>query len=302
MPKTVPAGLLDPGRVRCLAVKIVRRDGVTIGLTDTNVPFEYPVGSGIVYRPVTGVEASTIKSDAGTAAGSLSFKTLEHVGDAVGASITAEDLRAGLYRNAHVWVYELDPTNPALGAITHNRYVLTKATIKDAEKQIELRETLYRLKTLTGRTITSSCDVRRVWDRRCDPHQTLLAAYSFGRTVTAVPSDFTIDFAGDTHPDDYFTWGYLLWTSGPNKGLMDDVKVHRNVGGNVARITLRTPPGFVVGPGDAATLVQGCDRRRETCKTIANSHNPSGTQIENHQGFRLPIPDDLSRIGRQSTK
>ncbi len=297
MPKTTPPGLLDPGRVLCLAVKVVRKDGVTIGLTDTNVPFVF---EGVSYSPVGGVSSSTIQSDTGTSAGSLTFRTLEGVSDAVGASITAEDLRGGLYGGAQAWVYELDPTAPQLGAMIHNRYVFTKATIRDADKEIELREALYRLKNATGRTVTSACDVAKVWDKRCDPHQTLKGAYSFSRTVSGVPGEFTVDFSGDAHGDGYYSSGYLEWTSGRNTGLGDDIKLHESLPGNVARITLKTPPGFDVDSGDVATLVRGCDRSRETCRTIANPHNPSGTNIENNQGFKLPLPDDIARVGRQT--
>ena len=299
MPKTVPPGLLDPGRVRCLAVKVLRRDGVAIGLTDTNLPFVY---QGLAYSPVGGVSSSTIQSDVGTSAGSLSFKTLEGVADAVGASITAEDLRGGRYAGAQGWVYELDPLHPELGAIVHNRYVFARATLKDAEKQIELREALYRLKLATGRTLTSECDVVRPWDKRCDPHRTLLAAPSFVRTLVAVPSDLVLHFGGDSHPDGYFTQGYLEWTGGPNAGLTDDVKLHELLAGNVARITLKTPPGFVPGSGDVATLVRGCDRSRAACKAVANPHNLSGTNVENNQSVRLPLPDDVARVGRQAKK
>ena len=302
LPKTVPAGLL--GRAaRCMAVKVVRRDGVTFGLTDTNVPFVY---QGVTYSPIGGVSATTVESDAGTTAGSLSFRTLEHVADAVGTTITAEDLRGGRYKGAQAWVYELDPTAPQLGAIVHNRYLFSTATIRDAEKEIGLLELLDRLRTPTGRTIQPGCDVGCVWNRRCDPSQTLKALYSFSRTVASVAGDFTLVFAGDAHPDDYYSKGYLTWTSGPNAGLLDEIKVHRLSGG-AARITLATPPGFLVSPGDVAVLTRGCGRGKEDCKAIPNALNPSGTQVENFQGFGasangkggVPLPDDANRVGRQ---
>lgn len=309
MPKFVPPGLLDPGRILCYGIRVLRKDGVEFGLTDTNVSFEFPPGSGVIYSPVGGVTASTIQSDVGTSAGSLNFKTLEGVVGAVGKSITDEDVRGGRYNDAQAWVYELDPTAPELGAITHNRYLFARANIKDAEKELELRETLFRLRNATGRTMIASCDVERVWNKRCDPHQTLKAAYSFTRTVSSVPNDFTIDFAGDSHPSGYFTQGFIEWTGGKNAGLTDDVKLHQSLPGGVARITLKVPPGFDVDSGDVAKLVRGCDRRRETCATIDNPNNPSGKNIENHQGFGskngkggIPIPDDVARVGRQAKK
>jgi len=70
---------------------------------------------------------------------------------------------------------------------------------------------------------------------------------------------------------------------------------------HVARIVFRTPPNFPVVAGDEATLVRGCRKDPATCKAIANSANPSGTNIENFQGFSLPLNDDLIKVGRQPT-
>ena len=81
---------------------------------------------------------------------------------------------------------------------------------------------------------------------------------------------------------------------------MGDVKLHESLPGSVARIKLKTPLGFVAQPGDVALLVRGCDRARETCRTIDNPTEVGGKNIPNFKGVRMPINDDLQRIGRQA--
>ena len=67
---------------------------------------------------------------------------------------------------------------------------------------------------------------------------------------------------------------------------------------SVCRIVWRTPLPYALAVGDIATLCFGCDRTPSTCKTVANSGNPSGTNIENGQFFKLPDPDVIKIVGR----
>jgi uncharacterized phage protein (TIGR02218 family) len=68
----------------------------------------------------------------------------------------------------------------------------------------------------------------------------------------------------------------------------------------VARIIWRTPPPYPVAVGDVCTLVKGCDHLKATCKSIANAHNVSGTNVENFHGVYLPNPDVSLLVGRSS--
>lgn len=302
MPKTVPAGLL--GRtLRCLAVLVVRKDGVHVGLTDTNRPFTL---GGVTYSPVTGVAATSIETDLGASGGSLSFRTLEGVEDGLAIAITAEDLRAGVYREADVWVYELDPSDPGLGVIIQGRYRIVRATIKRAEKTIQLRETLSLLSLQTGRTVGPHCDVTKWADKRCDPSQTIRAANSHSRTLLTVSAPDVLLFGGDSQPDGFYSYGEVEWTTGRNAGLTMQIKLHEALPGSVARITLSTPAGsllagFPATAGDVATLVRGCDRRFATCQSIPNATEATGTNAPNFQGWnKVPLPDDAARVGRQA--
>jgi uncharacterized phage protein (TIGR02218 family) len=291
--RTVPSGLLE-SLTRCYAVKVIRQDAVVWGLTDANVPFTY---SGVTYQVYNGFTASQLEQQIGTSAGDLEIQTIESV---VASQITPGDVIANFYENARVWVYEFDYLNPSIGPLIKGQYFFTKATIHDSSVQITLSDILFRLRNVTGRTIGSNCDVERFGNPRCDPSGTIRAARSYNRTVTTVSSNNTFEVS-DSNPVGFYNFGEVLWLTGANTGSPDaDIKVHLTPSSGVAQLVLSTPMGYPIQVGDTCTLVGGCDRTLATCKSIANSHNPSGTNVENFQGFTLPIPDDLNRVGRQA--
>ncbi len=304
MPLTVPAILSNRSR-RNTAVKVVRADGVQLGLTDATLPFVF---NCLAYSPVSGVSATAIEADLGTAAGNLTFDTLP-----VSSGIRPEDVRAGGYQDADVWTYELDPTSPGLATMTPaqaamitGRYRLARMKVGRVKTTITLRETLSLLQQQSGRTVSARCDVLEWGDKRCDPSQTIKAANSFSRTLLSVVTPEVLLFSGDDRVAGFYTRGVIEWTSGANAGLKNTIKLHEALGGGVARLTLSKPmgsvlSGFVPLGGDVATLVRGCDRRFPTCQSIPNVHNTSGTNVENYQGFEsVPLPDDAGKIGRQA--
>lgn len=70
----------------------------------------------------------------------------------------------------------------------------------------------------------------------------------------------------------------------------------------VTRIVFRTPAPYQVSIGDVATLCFGCDRTKATCMSVANSHNPSATNIENFHGWYLPNPDVINVVGKSNVQ
>lgn len=66
----------------------------------------------------------------------------------------------------------------------------------------------------------------------------------------------------------------------------------------VTRIIWRTPPPYPVAVSDVCTLVKGCDKLKATCKSIVNTHNVSGTNVENFHGFYLPNPDEIMLVAK----
>jgi len=67
------------------------------------------------------------------------------------------------------------------------------------------------------------------------------------------------------HPDDHFTGGRLIFTSGGNVGFGTEVKRHAARDGVVALQLWQAAPASIV-PGDAFTVTPGCDKSFATCR------------------------------------
>lgn len=171
--------------------------------------------------------------------------------------------------------------------------------VHDAEVVIEFHSLLQYLKNTLGDVITPYCtarfcDVKRgvraaSADRQCkfDP-----ANYEFTGTIASVVSanrEFTATMSGG-NTDDYFTYGELEWTSGNNRGLFADIRLHAYSGG-VHTFTLMRDSGLAVQVGDTFSVLAGCDRLEDSCQTKWATNN-----MANFRGFtKVPGPDVMSQ-------
>ena len=103
----------------------------------------------------------------------------------------------------------------------------------------------------------------------------------FGAVVTAEADAATLDIPLAANA---FAYGQLRWLEGANTGITADV-----VANTANRLSLTRPPHFPVTPGTKVELIEGCDKRLETCATrFGNAINFRG---EPH----LPGNDLLTR-------
>lgn len=103
MPKTISPGLQTHLSQETTSLtscwKIVRRDGVIKTFTDHDVDLVIPL-DGLTYKAALGYSRSSIDNSS-----SLSVDNIEVEGFIDDESITAEDLRAGLYDRAEVFIF-----------------------------------------------------------------------------------------------------------------------------------------------------------------------------------------------------
>jgi uncharacterized phage protein (TIGR02218 family) len=69
----------------------------------------------------------------------------------------------------------------------------------------------------------------------------------------------------DAFPDDHFTGGRLVFTSGGNAGFSTEIKRHAARDLLVA-FQLWQAPSVPIMPGDAFTVTPGCDKSFSTCR------------------------------------
>jgi uncharacterized phage protein (TIGR02218 family) len=266
--RTIPPALaasLDAGATnlaRCW--KLSRVDDVTLGFTDHDRDLAF---DGVTYLARTGLEAAEATTELGFAVGGGDVS-----GALVAASITEDDIAAGMYDGARVEIWIADWANPDA------RMLLDAGTIGEIARSdvgfvAEVRGPMAALDVTRGRLYRADC-AADLGDTRCgvnldDPafHCVTSVATTDGRLGLNAP-------ALASFGDGWFTRGKLTWTGGANVGARVEVKVHRAEGG---ALVLWQPAARPIAPGDTFRVEAGCDKRFPTCRAkFANVVNFRG--------------------------
>ncbi|CAO4150778.1 hypothetical protein LPLAFNJD_LOCUS3283 [Methylorubrum aminovorans] len=282
--RTVPprlAARLESGATtlcRCWALR--RRDGLVLGFTDHDRDL---VLGGVTYAARSGLEAAEASAELGFA-----ISGGEVAGALTSAGITEADVAAGLYDGAGVETWLVDWAEPEA------RLLLDVATLGEIRREggafvAELRGLMHRLDVTVGRSFRAACDAD-LGDARCrvdlsDPR------FRAAGTVQAVPEPgrLAVALAG-SFPAGWFSGGRLTWEAGANAGQAADLRFHYRDEESVS-LDLWDPPPRPTAPGDAFTLVAGCDKSLAACRgKFVNTLN--------FQGFpHMPGNDFVLRAG-----
>lgn len=264
-PATLAARLADGATTFCRCWRIVRADGVILGLTDHDRPLTV---DGTTYSPADGAEATSDVS-----AGDFAIGGLDLSGALSASGLTGEDLAAGRYDGARIELRLVDWSDPAVFALLRTG-TLGEVALSDGAFRVEVRGAAEALSRITGRTLAPGCDAD-VGDDRC---RVTLATPAFTATGTVLSDpgegrlvvDGLAAFAGG-----WFTFGRLTVESGAAAGFSAGIKRH-GVEDDGAAIDLWTlPPAPLAGA--TVRLTAGCDRRFDTCAgKFANTLNFRG--------------------------
>ncbi|MEZ0497160.1 DUF2163 domain-containing protein [Sphingomonas sp. IW22] len=238
--------------------RVERVDGVAIGLTshDRDLVFD-----GMVHRAAPGISPSAIRRSDG-----LEADSMDVTGALTHDAIAERDLLAGRWDGAGVTILAVDWTDPA------NRVELGRGTIgaietADGGFTAELRGATAALDAPVAELTSPECRAE-LGDGRC--RVAMAAGRRIVRIVAAEGNRLTVD-AAEPVADAYGS-GRLRWLDGANSGMA--AAIDRSAG---ADMTLRLPPRLPVRPGDRVELIQGCDKRLETCVArFANAANFRG--------------------------
>ncbi len=268
--KAVPAGLQAhlSGRVTTLARcwRLTLTDGTVRGFTDHDRDIAF---DGVVHRTAAGLfqTADVARADFSTGGSEIS-------GALSAASLTDEDLAAGLYDGAAVDLYLVNWARPDERMLVR-RGTLGEVTKSDGAFRAEVRGPMHALSAYAGRVFSATCDAE-VGDHRCkvdlqDP------AFRAEGTVSLADGErrFRADAIGGFAPG-FFSGGRVTFTGGGNAGRGYPVKLHTR-GSAGAFLELRDTPREPLFPGDAFVVTAGCDKRFETCRNkFANAANFRG--------------------------
>ena len=270
---SAPDWLVGPLTTLALCWRLDRRDGVTLGFTAHDR--DLTVG-GVVHAARPGMVPSAISQSDG-----FDVDTLDLAGALSDDAITAADLLAGRWDGATLTLAAVDWSDPTTAPLPLARGELGDVTVEDGAFTVELRGPTALLERPVVESTTPDCRAE-LGDRRC--RVDLGARTRVARVVAASGAMLTLD-AVEPVPNAY-AFGRLRWFDGGNAGLAQAIAASDG-----ATVTLRDPPFAAPAAGALVELVEGCDRRFETCR--ARFGNAANFRGEPH----LPGNDLLTRYG-----
>lgn len=239
----------------CRCWQVVRRDGVRFGFTDHDGDLAF---DGQVFAASEGMSARALEQTTG-----LAVDNSEALGVLSDASVTEEDIRAGLFDGAAVLAWLVN------WADTGQRVLQFRGTIGEIQRaggafRAELRGLTEALNQPQGRVYQAPC-AAVLGDRQCG-FDLRTAGYAETRAVETVEGRKFFRFAAlDGFDDRWFERGRLIVETGPARGLIGVIKNDRlSQAGRMIELWEALRPR--IARGDMIRLEAGCDKRVETCR------------------------------------
>jgi uncharacterized phage protein (TIGR02218 family) len=230
-----------------LCWRIARRDGMTIGLTGHDHDLWI---DGLRYRAAPGLTPSAIlRGDA------LDADLMEASGALTSAAIGERDLLAGRWDGASVAAIAVDWSGENV-PVPLGQGTIGAVQVSEGGFSAELRGVAALLDRPVAEETSPDCRAM-LGDRRC--RVAMAGRRRFAR-VTAWDGEAGLTLDTVEPVANAYGQGRLIWFGGANAGL--ESVVARSEG---AQLWLSAAPAFPVVPGALIELVEGCDKRLETC-------------------------------------
>ncbi len=259
---------------------IIRTDNFYLRLTDHDHELVGPDGQ--IYTPMGGFDPTAIRKAAGLEDQNADFRGVLSSG-----AITFDDLRVGRWDEAEINEYVVDFRFPWAGTMQHTRVWISETRFDGEQWHAQISGIPYWLRFNVGRTHTRTCDAD-LGDARCGVDVTPLQQSGSVTVVLEDRIEFEISLPiGQS--DGFFDDGEVVWQSGPNLGLLSQVRSYEDLTPRKMRLYLRTP--FPVVVGDTFLLTPGCNKLGRTgdCKNKFNN-------LVNFRGFEdIPGTNDTLR-------
>ena len=234
--------------------KIMRLDGMVLGFTSHDEDITY---NGVLYKAETGFAPTAVSTS-----GDMTVDNLDAQGMLKDESLTAADLRKGLYNNATIEVFLMNYRNLKDEVFILRRGYLGEVTYGKNGFTAEIRGLMEAYQQQAGKVCQKTCRTH-LGSQQCGIY---IPNWTVGGTVTTIKEDGS--FITDVRmADDYFSYGVITWTEGDNAGSKMEVKKYEATG----RVQLFLPMSNNVGLGDAFSITAGCDGNATTCKNRFNN-------------------------------
>lgn len=257
-------------RIACLGGEAFRFTTYATDLTMSNAT---------VYLSDAGYGASSYQ--AGTSATPAAIDLEGFIGL---AGITREKLAGGIFDGARVYIFKCDYLNPVEDYEPITSGFFGKTTLIDDRYKIEGMNLADTLNQSVGISVSPSCR-HTLGNAGCGLTITPLAG-----AVTHVTSNTIFRDSSRSEAADWFAYGTLKFTSGPNVGLPPlDIKRYEADG----TIELFEPFYYPVEVGLAFEITPGCRKTVDACRDKFDN-------VINFGGFpSVPTGSVYSEIGRK---
>lgn len=295
----VPLQALTGHRAHFLATLwvITRKDNEQFRFTTHDTIVEFDDGAGVQeFQPAGAWNATASRREEG-----LKDQEVENGGAITADEITYADLEAGLFREAEIVEYQVDPRFPWAGAFYTFRYWITDTTYNGETWEAQLMGATSWLSHKSGRLHTRDCSTDLFSDR-CGVLKTQETWFEVAG-VRPEPGSFDADepqrifglvfsdVPSSGPEEDEYKHGSLTWTTGANAGLVSEIKEygHTSTGGQ-RDVELYLPTPYPITDSDEATLLTGCSRLLSVCDTKFDN-------VANFRGFpTMPGTDDVLSV------
>jgi uncharacterized phage protein (TIGR02218 family) len=253
-----------------LCWRIIRKDGINLAFTCCD--HDLLIKGEVFHSSASFTQSAIISTD------SLSVDNLEMQGVLTSDLLKADDIYAGLYDYAQVAVFLVDYNDPENNQLNLRTGWLGEVQHDGKQFVTEVRGLLQAFSKNLGNLYSPLCRAR-FCDAKCGLDE---KKYTFAGEVERVLGRKSFIAYKFTHPNNFFSFGKIVFQSGLNQGLLCEIS---NQTGN--RIDLAMPATFALEVGDRFAITAGCDKKIETCgKRFANVINFRGEP-------RIPIPERL---------
>jgi uncharacterized phage protein (TIGR02218 family) len=249
---------------RC--VRIERRDGVVIALTDHDTDV---IIDGVTYQSAVGYTPTAIQThDQGA------VNTIDVEGILAVAGVSRADIAAGCFDEAKIFVFEVNYENLSHGILPLISGFWGECQLYDNHYVTEFRSLSQVLQHTVGDLYASTCRAQ-LGDTRCRVNVaelTLEGAVTALKNTQNEKSEFIA--GGFEQPSGYFHYGLLTWKQGKNQNLSMEIKsffIQEEEENQKPCFQLVQPMPYPIEIGDIFSVVPGCDKSLSTCKNQFNN-------------------------------
>jgi uncharacterized phage protein (TIGR02218 family) len=250
---------------RCL--RIERRDGVMIALTDHDADLMI---DEICYQSAVGYTPTAVSmQDRGV------VNTIDVEGILSVAGVSREDIAAGLFDHAQIFIFEVNYEAISQGILPLMSGFWGECQLHNNHYVTEFKSLSQVLQQTVGELYSTHCRAQ-LGDKRCGLN---LAEFALEGVVATIENHGQFTAEGFNQPFNYFQYGLITWQQGSNAGLSMEIQSfqsgkqqNENAEETLCgEFQLVQPMPYPIEVDDIFLLTPGCDKSLAMCKARFNN-------------------------------